>query len=112
MWDRKSANLIFKEDRLSHIDIDFLLFSLDTDVYESTKKLMHFFNTIIKENPSLSEHIETQINKIINIDWSIVIDRYIRNCLIANVYEYKALGGLEEFLYRSINWFIFPIILD
>ena len=105
MWDRKSANLIFKEDRLSHIDIDSLLFSNDNDVYTITKKLMCLFNTIIKDKPSLSEHIEAQINKIIDIDWSIVIDRYIRNCLIAKVDKYAALAGLENFLYR-LNDFI------
>ena len=100
LYDRKLENLILTDEKLIHIDLDrcFFFFFQDGLTFKCKDKFCNLYDSLSKENDTLSQWKDETIRKINNIDYNIFIKRYIRNCIVFNIPCEIALNTLKTFV--------------
>ena len=100
LYDRKLENLILTDEKLIHIDLDrcFFLFLKEGETFKFKDKFCNLYDSLSKENDTLSQWKDETIKKINNIDYNIFIKRYIRNCIVFDIPCKTALNTLKTFV--------------
>ena len=103
--DRISNNMLFEENGMHHIDIDYNNnFMFDKDGINNLISLYGYYiqilanvndNNIIQQ---CQQYLNNTINKIHNIDYGKFADRFIRNCIVLGIKEADAYTYYQTFI--------------
>ena len=104
LYDRKLENLILTDEKLIHLDLDrcfFFFFKEEEETFKFKDKFCNLYDSLSKENDTLSQWKDETIRKINNIDYNIFIKRYIRNCIVFDIPVEIAFQKLQNFVEKN-----------